>query len=199
MSDKFVIDSPQKADWVVRKILQHKMNISKAEKQRDFFIAEYTQLIENAKKACETNCAEDVKSVENLTSLLREFAANNLPYNKRTYALPSGTCSFKRRLPNFYMVHDNTAPSANNEELYNVVLKNFDAETRDKYLKNEVKVIHTVDWGALKQTLEIDPETGDVTDENGQLIEGLKGEFLPDKFEVKPSDVDQFLGVYDDV
>ena len=194
MAEKFVIDSPQKADWAIRKLFEHKKNIREHEETRDAFVAEYTQLIEQAKKACTENCANDVKAVENLEYLLREFAESNLPYNKHTYKLPSGKLIFRKRLPNFYLVHDNSAPSATNKELYDVVLRNFDAETRNKFLKTEVKKIQTVDWAALKKELEIDPETGDVTDKDGQLIEGLKGEFLPDKFDVKPSDFALFIG-----
>ena len=194
MSEKFVIDTPQKADWAVQKIFEHKKNIRKHEEARDAFIAEYSRLVEQAKKACAENCANDVKAVENLMYLLREFAENNLPYNKHTYILPSGKLAFRKRLPNFYMAHDNSTPSANNQELYDILLRNFDLEKRNKYLKTEVQTINTVDWAALKKELEIDPETGDVTDSDGQLIEGLKGECPPDKFEVKPSDELCFMG-----
>lgn len=199
MSDNFVVDNYQKADWAIKKVLEHKARISKAEKARDTFIAEYTRLIENAKKACEENCAADVASVEHLTSLLREFAKKNLPYGKQTLSLPRGKLSFKRLPAKFYLTNDQSTPSASNEELYHVVLRNFDAEKRDKYVKTEVKVLNTVDWAKLKTTLAVDPDTGDVTDEDGQLIDGLRGECPNDKFEVKPSDIAEFLGVDVDV
>lgn len=199
MSEKLVIDTPQKADWAVTKIFEHKKNIRKHEEARDAFIAEYTRLIENAKKACESNCAEDVKSVENLTSLLRDFAEKNLPYGKRTLSLPRGKLSFRKCATTFYLSHDQSAPSATNEELYSVLLRNFDAEKRDKYLKTEVKTINTVDWANLRKTLAVDPETGDVVDEDGQLIEGLLADIPRDKFSIEPSDAIKFLGADADV
>ena len=45
----------------------------------------------------------------------------------------------------------------------------------------------------MKKTLGIDPDTGDVFDEDGQLVDGLRADIPNDKFEVKPSDAIKFL------
>lgn len=172
-----MIETAIEADEVLERLKQLQAQIAAAESERDAFISHYEAKIDAAKQICADKTSEAREQIAIWTEALKQFAQANLPENKKSITLPTGTLQFRKSSPQFF--YDDLKPAnAQNERLIHFVKHN----ARD-YLK--VKIEETVDWAKFKSKLEIS-EGGEVfIGDTGEIVDGLHAQILPDKFEVK--------------
>lgn len=171
------IETAIDADDVLNEINACAKLINDAESERDQFIEHYQTKIEFAKKICEdrTKFARDRISV--LTEQLRRYAEINLPDNRKSIKLPSGTIGFSKQSPLFFF--DDLKPlDGKNERLIHFVKHNA-----YEFLK--VNYTESVDWQAFKSKLDINDDGDVYFIETGEIIDGLHAQRRPDKFTVK--------------
>lgn len=162
------------ADEILVQIADLEAKIKEAEQERDAFIEIYQAKIMRVVELCEQKTVGDRQQIAILTEELRRFAAESLPENRKSIYLPSGSMSFKKQQPKFYI--GETEVNGGNEQLLALCKVNA-----PEFVKQ--KVIETADWAELKKRLIIDD--GKVFfEDTGELIDGLTVQEFPDKFTV---------------
>lgn len=162
------------ADEILEQIAALEAKIKAAEQERDAFVEIYQAKIMRAVELCEQKTVGDRQQIAIFTEELRRFAAENLPENKKSIRLPSGSMAFKKQQPKFYI--GGTEVGGGNKQLIE-----FCKAVAPEFVKQ--KVIETADWSELKKRLII--EDGKVFfEDTGELIDGLTAQEFPDKFTV---------------
>ena len=162
------------AEQILTLIAEQKAQIAAEEKECQALIDFYCQKITRAQDICEKATREAKELVSYYTEQLREYAAENLVGKKRSVALPSGTLSFRKQSPKFYL---NGKEFKNNDERLITVVKQIAPE----YIK--VKTEEYTDWAKFKGKLLI-VDDGVVFEETGEFIPDMRGRIEPDKFTV---------------
>ena len=163
METNFCIDSPEKADWAIRKI--------KEDKQRhDVYVStcenEIAFLQEKIKKADEKLEMDTAYLEEQLNQFLDVLPAKETK-TQLSFELPNGKMVRKKATQTFEKTEE---------------LLGYCEETAPEYVKE--KITKTVDWVALKKNLIV--ENGAVVNkETGEIVEGVNVVEKPESFEVK--------------
>ena len=146
--------------------------IRKRERDRDEKIQAYKKAI----RQVELTCADETESLRaDATALereLEEYAAANLPEDKKSIRFDNGILQFRRQAPRFFFGEDEV--TGNNAQLLKFVKANA-----PEYLKVE----ESVDWANFKKKLCYSGEAV-CYDETYEVIAGLRMEIPPDKFTV---------------
>ena len=164
------------ADELLEQIAEFEAKIKTAEDERDEFIAHYEAKISKARELCEKSTIPARQEIAVLTEVLRQYAAANLPENRKSIKLPSGTLSFCKKHPKFFI--DGREVDGKSKPLLDF------AKTRaPDYLKTKVE--EYVDWAGLKKLLTFGGDDGGVYfADTGELIDGLQVQTFPDDFTV---------------
>ena len=162
------------ADEILEQIAALEAKIKAAEQERDTFVEIYRSKIMRAVELCEQKTVGDRQEIAILTEELRRFAAENLPENKKSISLPSGSMFFKKQCPKFYF--NEAEAGGGNEQLIE-----FCKTNAPEFVKQ--KIVETVDWAALKKRLSFD-ETGVYFGDTGEMLVGWTVQEFPDKFTV---------------
>lgn len=162
------------ADKLLEAIAEQQAQISAEEKERDTLIDYYCQKITRAQDICDKNTQEAKELVAYYTEQLRDYAAEHVTEKKRSIPLPSGTLSFRKQSPKFYL--DGKEFKNNDERLIAAVKK-----IAPEYVK--VKSEEYTDWAKFKAKLLI-VDDGVVFEDTGELIPDMRGKIEPDKFAV---------------
>ena len=174
-TDKFVVDSLNKANWAIKAIRKHKANIANYQANCESLIAEYKARIEYAYKICDENCEADKRAIDYLTERLLEFTSNNLPNGKRSIKLPEGTLKFSKTPPKFYF-DDGSEPSANSQKLLDYLQKNNADFIKTRYVAN---------WADFKRLLDFGDDGNVFNKDTGEVITELHALPSADKFTVE--------------
>ena len=162
------------ADEILTQIADLEAKIKAVETERDAFIEIYQNKIMRAVELCEQKTVGDRQQIAILTEELRRFAADNLPENKKSIRLPSGSMAFKKQQPKFYI--GETEVGGGNKQLIE-----FCKAVAPEFVKQ--KIVETADWAELKKHLTIEDDKVFFAD-TGELIDGLTAQEFPDKFTI---------------
>ncbi len=167
------------ADELLEQIAEYEAAIAESEAKRDAFIARYENKIAIARDICDRETSHARIEIELLTEQLKRFAQTQISDKKRSVRLPSGTLQFRKQSPE-YFYDDLKRVDGKDERLIQFV-----KHSAHEYLK--VKVDEAVDWAAFKGKLSINDDGAVYYSETGEVVDGLYGQTLPDKFVVKTS------------
>ena len=144
-------------------------------KSCDAMKAHYQAKIAKAEDIYEAETRYARAEIDSLTAELRRYAELNITGKKRSMKFPSGTLSFSKSQPQFFI--DGQAVTNDNPKLIEIARK-IDAEL--------VKTKEVVAWGELRHRLVVDGTAVYVKD-TGEVITDLRARTEPDKFSVKPA------------
>lgn len=160
----------------LEKIREINRLIESKQAQYDAVAAYHQEKIERAKEICDKETAPYRTLLEEEKLHLRRFAEANITGKKRSLELPSGTLSFRKRQPIFYL--DGVKVTGDNPELIELA-RNIDADLI------KVKTTEAADWASLKKRLALD-EAGNVyLEETGEVLAGMRAQILPDDFNIE--------------
>lgn len=163
---RFTIDTEEKADWAIRKIVKLQKKIDDAKRlanERKQQIEEWLESIES----------ENQRSIEHFQAIIRPWAEQQLDGKKKTVKLPSGTVSFRKSQPKFFI-------GGVNVDKKNSVLLEYVKQNAPTF----VKVEETADWTKFKETL-IVTESGAVITQDGEVLTFMAALEQPDTISVK--------------
>lgn len=152
------------ADELIEQIAELQAQIKAAQDERDEFIDHYEMKIARACDICEKATIAPRREIEELTEVLRRYAAANLPEGRKSIRLPSGTLKFHRQYPKYFI--DGREVNAQSPALLTFAKANA---------PEFVKTTEYVNWSGLKRHLQ----------ETGEYVEGLEVQEFPDAFTVK--------------
>ncbi|WP_425057643.1 hypothetical protein SCACP_21620 [Sporomusa carbonis] len=162
----FVIDTPEKADWAVRKILRLQTKNEEINQIAD-------DRIEKVEAWRKQTKSENDRSIEYLVSLLRPFAEQQLDGKKKTVRLPSGDVNFRATPTQFFIAGQKVDGK-------NQVLTSYVKQNAPEYLKIE----ESTNWAEFKKTLTI-TSTGQVIANDGEILNFIYALEYPDTIIVK--------------
>lgn len=162
------------ADKLLEAIAELEGEIASEEKERDTLIEYYSGKITRAREICEKATAENRELVEYYTEQLREYAAERVTEKKRSVPLPSGTLSFRKQTPRYYL--NGKEIESKDADLLAVV-----RSIAPEYVK--LKTEEITDWANFKKRLTIVGD-GVIYEETGELIPEMRVQIVPDKFTV---------------
>lgn len=153
----FIIENDSQADWAVRKIAEHRAEISKWE--------------EHFRKQMDKISATEQASIDYLTRLLKDYfvtVPHKTTKTEESYKLPSGKVYMKEQMPKYIRNEDEMTAWAK--------------ENRPELVKTTVT--ETTDWNTLKKaTTTLDD--GSVVDSlTGEVIPGVKAEMRMPEFKI---------------
>jgi len=165
LAETFVVDSDQKADWALERIIEQRKEISRIEK---LYVERKAEL---ASKYLEITSAIDLK-IAHLEGLLEAYLntidCKPTKAGTKKYRLLSGSIAMKRQEPKY---------ETNNEALVQWLLS---AGRTDL-----VNTQQTPAWGELKKEgIKVLPD-GTVCTYDGEVINGVTAEIRPEKFVVE--------------
>lgn len=172
-----MIETPIEADEALEQIKKLQEQIDAAESERDAFISHYNAKIDAAKQICEQKTEAVRAEIAILTEELKRFAQANLPADKKSIALPTATLQFRKTAPQFFF--DDLKPVSGTDER----LIHFVKHNAHEFYK--VKYTEAVDWQHFRAKLKISDDGEVYLEDTGEIIDGLRAQILPDKFEVK--------------
>lgn len=130
-------------------------------------------------KFCSGKCCDDAtiparQEIAALTEALRQFAAANLPENKKSIELPSGMLAFNKKHPKYFFGGQEVNGKSK-------ALLDYAKVNAPEFLKTKVE--EYVDWAEFKKKLTY---AGNVVfhSETGEAIDGLSVQTFPDTFTV---------------
>lgn len=162
----FVIDSDQKADWAIRKIVRKQSEIEKANK----LAAEYIQRVE---EWLQQFIDERQQTIDFITEKLRPYALDQLDGKKKTIKLPSGNISFKNVSTGYFINGEKV--TGENQLL---------TEWAKEHAPDFIKVKETTNWADLRKTLVV-AGTGKVINSDGEIMDFIAAVEYPDAISVK--------------
>lgn len=156
----------------------HELNdrIAAAQKRRDTFQNHYREKMIRADEIFEQETEHLRAEIDSLTATLRRFAELNITGKKRSMKFPSGTLSFTKQQPQFFI--GGVSVASDNAALLEFVKSNHAQFVRTKEF---------VDWDKLRKNLDFDGDNVTLAD-TGEIIPDMKVQQLPDKFTVKTTD-----------
>lgn len=171
-----MIETPIEADEALEQLKNLQAQITAAESERDAFKAHYQAKIAAAEQICTDKTDALRTEIALLTEELKRFAVDNLPPDRKTIALPSGTLQF-RKSPTRYF-YDDLKPANQDPRLISFVKHN----AHDFY---KVTYTEAVDWAKFKANLKISDDGDVYLGDTGEIIDGLRAQILPDTFKVE--------------
>lgn len=138
--------------------------------------AHYEAKIARAQEICDKEITAPLSELECLTRELRRFAEANITGKKRSLELPSGTLSFHKRQPIFYLGGERV--NKDNPALIELA-RNIDAELV------KVKTTETADWAGLKKRLIVNDDGTVYVADTGEIVADMRAQILPDDFNVE--------------
>ena len=164
--ETFVIDTMEKANWAIKKILRCQS------KNNDIDQLAETQINKIQQWQAQEN-EGNYKSIDYLTSLLEPYAKSQLSGKGKTVKLPSGSVSFRSVSPGYFIAGNKI--DGKNQRLLDHV-RHSDPE----YLKIE----QSVDWTKFKETL-TPLSTGQVLTTDGEILDFISAVEYRDSVTVK--------------
>lgn len=160
ITERFTIDSLEKADWAISKISKHQRN---AETIRQFANKRIREIEEWAVKEME----HDKNSIAYFEALLLPFAEPQIKPTdkKRSLKVPSGSFGLKKAQPKF--IQDKEKLTA------------WAKQSAPAFIKTE----ESVKWAELKETLKIKGNVAITAD--GEIVDGVTVEEQPYTLTVK--------------
>lgn len=171
-----MIETPIEADETIEQIKHLQEQIKSAEQERDAFKSHYQAKIAAAEQICTDKTDALRTEIALLTEELKRFAVANLPADRKTIALPTGTLQF-RKSPTRYF-YDDLKPANQDPRLISFVKHNA-----HEYYK--VQYTESVDWAKFKANLKISDDGDVYLEDTGEIIDGLRAQRLPDTFKVE--------------
>ena len=153
----------EEATEKTKKIRDLRFQIEDLTKTRDAYLKNYSE-----------TCKALEAQIDALIAELKPFAEENLPEDKKSIPTVYGTMRFRAQLPKFFFDNGDEV-NAYDKRLIDFVQKNA---------PEFVKVKRYADWSALKKELSADGNAN-LYLSDGQLLEGIHIQFLPDKFSVE--------------
>lgn len=153
--DHFTVNDDQTAEWCIEQIRN-------AEEEKAKWKEFYAERLARVNETCDLTIA-------NMTAVLQTYfdkVPHKVTKTQENYALPSGKLVVKKQETEF---------ERNDEELIAWLKQNGG--------ERFVKTKEVLDWAGLKKTLSVVGES--VSDENGEVIPGLKAAERPDVFKVE--------------
>lgn len=172
-----MIETPIEADEALEQIKGCEALIKQAEAERDEFKSYYEAKIANAENICADRTKQLRILIAELTEELKRFAVTNLPADRKSIALPSGTLQFSKTATRYF--YDDLKPVSGTDER----LIHFVKHNAHEFYK--VAYTESVDWRAFKSNLKVSDDGDVYLGDTGEIIDGLRAQILPDKFEVK--------------
>lgn len=172
-----MIETPIQADETLEQIKKLQEQIKSAEQERDEFKSYYEAKIVNAEQICEQKTEAVRAEIAILTEELKRFAQANLPAGFKSIYLPTATLQFRKSAPQFF--YDDLKPVSGTDER----LIHFVKHNAHEFYK--VQYTESVDWRAFKSKLKVSDDGDVYLEDTGEIIDGLRAQILPDKFEVK--------------
>ena len=164
------------ADDLLEQIAEYNAQIKAAEVERDEFIRHYEMKIQRARELCADKCRPIQQEKAILEESIRRYAQDNFPEESKTITTRRFKVHFRKQLPKFYD-GDNRELTGKNKALLELV-----KSTLPQYVK--VTQEESVAWNLLKKNLAIDGDKVYFA-ETGELLEGLRGQILPDSFTIE--------------
>lgn len=163
--EPFVIDTPEKADWAVRKILAK-------QQYQDSVKGVAAERIQQVQIWEKQELDEAQQSIDFLAERLRPYVAQQLD-GKKTLKMPSGNISFRAASPEFYIEGEKV--DGKNQVLLEHIKKNA---------PEYIKLQESTDWAKFKKDLMV-TSTGQVVNTNGEILSFMAAVQQPDKITVK--------------
>lgn len=140
-------------------------------------VAAYHQAkIERAKEIFDKETAYYRTELEGRKQRLRRFAEANITGKKRSLELPSGTLSFHKRQPLFFL---GGVKVTNDNPALIELARNIDAELV------KVKTTEAADWATLKKRLTVADDGTVCVNDTGEVLADMRAQILPDDFNVE--------------
>lgn len=164
--ESFVIDTEEKANWAIRKILRCQHKVETVKQFSEMQINEINQW-----KELQTE--ENDRSINYLTSLLEPYARQQLDGKKKTVKLPSGNVSFRSVSPGYFIA--GSVVDGNNETLLSHI-----RQSAPEFLKIE----ESTNWSEFKKSLTL-TSTGQIITADGEILDFISAVEYPDSVSVK--------------
>lgn len=148
--------------------------IAEAQNRRDNFQTLYRQKIARAEEIFQTDTQYYSAELDAVTKRLRRFAEKNITGKKRSMKFPSGTLSFTKQTPQFFI--GGQAVTNDNPKLIELA-RSLDAEL--------IQSKETAKWGELKKLLTVDDDGNVLFKDTGEVIADMRAYTEPDKFKVE--------------
>ena len=162
----FVIDTAEKADWVIRKILRAQ--------QKNDDIKQLAEMQINKIKQWQVQESDsNDRSIQYFTSLLEPYAKSQLNGKSKTVKMPSGNISFRAVSPEYVI-------AGNKVDGKNIKLLEYIRQSDPEFLKIE----ESVNWTEYKQELTL-TSTGQVITSDGEVLGFMSAVEHPDSVTVK--------------
>ena len=156
----------------------HALNdaIAIQQKKYDEVAAYHQQKIERAREIFDKETAYYRTVLEEKKLRLRRFAEANITGKKRSLELPSGTLSFHKRQPIFFL---GGVKVTNDNPALIELARNIDAELV------KVKTTEAADWATLKKRLTVADDGTVCVNDTGEVLADMRAQILPDDFNVE--------------
>jgi len=164
--ETFVIDTMEKANWAIRKILRCQSKNNDIDK-----LAE-TQINKIQQWQAQEN-EGNYKSIDYLTALLEPYAKSQLNGKGKTVKLPSGSVSFRAKSAEYFIAGEKADGK-------NVKLLDYIRQSATEFLKIE----ESTDWSEFKNSLTV-TSTGQVVTADGEILDFISAVEYPDSVSVK--------------
>jgi len=162
----FVIDTTEKADWAIRKILRCQ--------QKNDDVNQLAEMQINRIKQWQAQESEgNDRSVQYLTSLLEPYAKQQLSGKGKTVKLPSGNVSFRAVSPGYFIAGEKADGK-------NIKLLDYVRKSAPEFLKVE----ESTDWSEFKNSLTV-TSTGQIITVDGEILDFISAVEYPDSVSVK--------------
>ena len=162
----FVIDTDEKADWAIRKILRCQ--------QKNDDVKQLAEMqINKIKQWQEQETRDNDSSISYFTSLLEPYAKSQLDGKKKTVKMPSGNVSFRSVSAGYFIAGEKV--DSKNETLINHI-----RQSAPEFLKVE----ESTDWAEFKKTLTL-TSTGQIITADGEILSFISAVEYPDSVSVK--------------
>ena len=150
--------------------------IATKQKICDEVVAYHQAKIERAKEIFDKETAYYRTELEGRKQRLRRFAEANITGKKRSLELPSGTLSFHKHQPLFFL---GGVKVTNDNPALIELARNIDAELV------KVKTTEAADWAGLKKRLTVADDGTVCVNDTGEVLADMRAQILPDDFNVE--------------
>lgn len=164
--ESFVIDTPEKADWAIRKILKCQHGV---ETVTQFSAMQISKINQWKEQQTEGNN----RSIEYLTALLEPYAKLQLSGKSKTVKMPSGNVSFKKVSAGYFIAGEKA--DGKNQRLLDYV-----RQSDPEYLKIE----ESVNWSEFKNSLTL-TSSGQIVTASGEILGFMSAIEYPDSVSIK--------------
>lgn len=158
---------------ILERIRGYEAEIKAAEQKRDDSIAFHQNKIELAKRICDVDTRELREEVTRLSYALEDYYNSNPPRIGKSLKFSGGSFGYRKQEPKFFF--ENVEVKSDSPEFVA-----FCKVYYDDYVKTKAYV----DWNRFKNNITAD-DSGVYFKETGEILDGFRAQFFPDKFKVK--------------